>query len=189
MDAAVPGWENLSGLRITEIAREWNCSPFTAMLKLAEASKGATLMLFHTYSGEPGNESVLEKVLSNDHCLFETDVAIKGTGYPNPAGLGTFPRILGEFVRERKLFSLESAVRRMTSASAERFGLSDRGLLQSEKAADIVLFNPDTISDTPEENGRPAGKPKGLEIVIINGQKVVEKGSYINGVRAGKVLR
>jgi len=189
MDAAVPGWEHLNGLRITEIAREWNCSPFAAMVKLAETSKGATLMLFHAYSGEPGNESVLEKVLSNDLCLFETDVAIKGTGYPNPAGLGTFPRILGEFVRERKLFSLENVVKRMTSASAERFGLSDIGLLQPGKAADIVLFNPDTISDTPEQNDQPAGKPKGLETVIINGQKVVEKGSYMSGVRAGRVLR
>lgn len=77
----------------------------------------------------------------------------------------------------------------MTSASADRFGLSDRGLLRPGRAADIVLFNPKTISDTPEQNDRPAGKPKGLETVFINGQKVVEKGGYINGVRAGSVLR
>ncbi len=189
MDAAVSGWEDLNGLRITEIAGKWNCSPFHAMLKLAKESAGAALMLFHTYSGEPGNEAPLEKVLAHDLCLFETDVAIKASGYPNPAGLGTFPRILGRYVREKKLFSLENAIRRMTSASAERFGLEEIGLLQSGKAADLVIFDPATVSDSPPEGARSAGKPKGIRHVFINGVHVVKDGSYLSGVRAGRVLR
>jgi N-acyl-D-amino-acid deacylase len=189
MDAAVPGWEDLNGLRITEIARKWGCTPFAALFKLAAASRGAALMLFHAYSGEPGNEGVLEKVLTHDLCLFETDAAIKSTGYPNPAALGAFPRILGEYVRNRKLFSLENAVKRMTSESARRFGLKDIGLIKPKMAADIVIFNPETILDTPFLNTQAAGKPSGIDHVFINGRHAVKSGDYVTGIQAGRVLR
>ena len=189
MDAGVPGWEELNGLMIPEIARRWKMSPFNAMLKLSQESKGAALMLFHTYSGEPGNEAPIESVLSHDLCLFETDAALKSAGYPNPAGRGTFPKILGDYVRERKLFSIENAVKRMTSASADRFGLKDRGVLAPGKAADVVVFDPETISDTPPVGPQPAGKPKGIKHVFINGKQVVKEGSYIKGSRPGRVLR
>ncbi len=189
MDVGVPGWEELNGLCMIEIAKKWKTSPFDAMLTIAERSRGSALMLFHTYSGEPGNETALEKVVSNEICLFETDAAIKTSGYPNPAGLGAFPKILGDFVRKRKMFSLEEAIRRMTSASARRFGITSTGLVQPGKVADIVLFDPETISDTPPEGLRPAGKPVGIREVFINGQHVVRDGTYIRGIRAGRVLR
>lgn len=188
MDAAVDGWESLNGLRMNQVAEKWGCSPFKAMLRLAEKSNGAALMLFHTYSGEPGNEKPLERVLSHELCLFETDVAIKATGYPNPAGLGTFPKILGTFARDKGLFSIENAVMRMTSASADRFGLNDIGRLQPGKAADVVLFDPGEIADSPPINGGPFGKPNGIHHVFINGAHVVKDSSYIAGVRAGRVL-
>ncbi len=189
MDTAVPGWEKLNGFRITDVAGMWNCSPFMAMVRLAEKSKGAALMLFHSYSGEDSDESVLERVLAHELCLFETDVVIKKTGYPNPAGLGTFPRILGRYVREKKLLSLENAINRMTLASAERFGLKGVGKLEKGYSADIVLFNSDTIADTPSDNEQPAGKPKGVEAVYINGSLVVEKGNYVAGMQPGRVLK
>ena len=188
MDAAVDGWEDLNGLRMTEVAEKWGCSPFKAMLRLAKQSNGATLMLLHTYSGEPGNEKPLEKVLSHDLCLFETDVIIKASGFPNPEGLGTFPRILGTYARDKGLFSIENAVMRMTSASADRFGLKDIGRLQPGKAADAVIFNPDEINDSPPVNGGPYSKPKGIHHVFINGTQVVRDGSCLDGVRAGRVL-
>ena len=189
MDSGIPGYEDLNGLRITEIAEKWNCSPFTAMLTLAEKSRGATLMLYHTYSGEPGFEEPLEKVLSRDYCLFETDAAIKANGLPNPSATGTFPRILGRFVRDRKLFSLEEAVRRMTHASAERFGLKDVGCLAPGKAADLVLFDPRTIADNPGGDRQAAGRPEGIRRVLLNGQTVVNNGIYVEGVRPGRVLK
>ena len=189
MDAAVGGWEGLNGLRLDEVARKWNTTPFNAMLKLSRESRGAALILFHTYSGEPGNEGPIENVLSHDLCLFETDALIKSKGYPNPAAKGTFAKILGDFVRERKLFSTEDAVKRMTSASADRFGLTDRGRLARGKAADVVVFDPETISDVTPVDGQPAGRPKGIRHVFINGMHVVKEGSYIEGSRAGRVLR
>ena len=188
MDIGIPGYEDLNGLTIPEVAREWNCSPFKAMLTVAEKSRGAALMLFHKYSGQAGFEEPLETVLSRDYCLFETDAATKVTGWPNPAAIGTFPKILGPLVRDKKLFSLEDAIRRMTSDSAKRFGLNDIGSLEPGKAADIVLFDPDEIGDDPGEGRRPAGRPKGIKQVLINGQPVVNEGGYLDGARHGRVL-
>ncbi len=189
MHTAVPGMEDLDGLRIPEVADRWQVSPFEALLRLSRESRGRTSMLFHAYSGEPGNEGVLEAVLKHPLCLFETDALVKGSGYPNPAALGTFPRILGPLARDKGLFRLESAVHKMTGASAERFGLSDRGVLARGKAADIVIFDPASISDSPPSGSRPAGKPRGIRHVFLNGVRVVQDGSYLPGVRAGQVLR
>jgi N-acyl-D-amino-acid deacylase len=189
MDAGIEGEEEIDGLTIAEIARRRNRSPFDVFLDLSERSRGETLMLFHSYSGAPGREQALETVLASELCLFETDALVKSRGYPNPAALGTFPRILGEFVRDRKLLRLEDAVRRMTSASAERFGLTDRGVLARGKIADVVVFDPERIADTPPVDSQPAGKPRGIHHVFANGRPVVIDSHCIEGVRAGRVLR
>jgi N-acyl-D-amino-acid deacylase len=185
MDAAIEGWEDLSGLTISEIAREKNTSPFNIVLTLSEASHGAAVILCHALS----NEQILERVLSHDLCLFETDAVTKRKGYPNPAALGTFPKILGQYVREKKLFSVEKAVQQMTSASAKRFGITDRGILEPGKAADIVIFNPEIVSETPPLDGKPAGQPKGVQHVFVNGTQAIRDGNYTDSVRAGQVLR
>jgi N-acyl-D-amino-acid deacylase len=189
MDTAIEGEEELDGLTIAEIARRRNARPFDVMLDLSERSRGGTLMLFHAYSGEPDREEALEAVLSHDLCLFETDAAVKSTGYPNPASLGTFPRILGRFVRERGLFGLEDAIRRMTSASAERFGIGDRGVLARGKAADLVIFDPAAVSDSPPVFARPAARPRGIRHVFVNGRQVVRDSRFVKGSPAGRVLR
>jgi N-acyl-D-amino-acid deacylase len=189
MDAAIQDTEELNGLTVDQIARRWRMSPFNAMLALSEQSGGEASVLFHAYSGEPGQEEVLEAVLSHDLCLFETDALMKRRGYPNPAALGTFPRILGPFVRDRKLFGLENAIQRMTLASARRFGLDDRGVLDEGKAADVVVFDPQKVSDSPSSGAQPAGHPRGIRDVFINGAHVVQGGHLVEGPRAGKVLR
>ena len=189
MDAAVEGWEYLNGLRISEIARKWGKTSFDTLLTMSEVSSGATLILFHTYSGEPGNEGPLESVLTHESCLFETDAILRKSAYPNPTGLGTFPRILGFYARDRKMMTMENAVSRMTSKSAQRFGLTDRGIIEPGKAADIVVFDPETVSDTPPIGSRPAGRPEGIQQVFINGAQVIKNGEYIDGARKGRVLR
>jgi N-acyl-D-aspartate/D-glutamate deacylase len=189
MDAAVTGWEDLNGLNIEQIGRKWNTSSFNALLKLCEESGGTALVLIHSYSGEPGNESPLESALTHEACVFETDAVVHSTGYPNPAAMGTFPKILGSFVREKGLLRLEDAINRMTLASADRFGLEGRGALLPGKAADLVVFDPKTIADTPPTGAQPAGRPKGIVHVFTNGTHVVKDGSYTPGARAGRVLR
>jgi N-acyl-D-aspartate/D-glutamate deacylase len=189
MDVAIDGEEELNGLTIAEIARRRRTSPFDTLLELSEKSKGQTLMLFHSYSGAPGREEALEAVLADDHCLFETDALVRRRGHPNPAATGTFPRVLGEFARERRLFPVEDAIRRMTSASAERFGLRDRGVLAKGMAADLVIFDPERIADSEATAGGPAGRPVGIVHVFLNGRQVVRDSAYVGGSRAGRVLR
>lgn len=189
MEIGIPDWEDLNGMTITDIAKHWKISPFDTLLTIAQKSNGAALILFHGYSGEPGFEKPLEAVLSYPACLFETDVILKKNGHSNPAGLGAFPKILGTYVRDQKLIALEAAINRMTAKSAARFGIADRGLVAAGKAADLVVFDPQTISDSPGEGNKPAQTPKGIAHVFVNGAHAVENGSYVGDVRAGRVLR
>ncbi len=189
MDAGLDKWQDLNGYRVTDIARQWGISCFDTVLKLSEESQGQTVVLFHSYSGEPGKEKVLDDVLKNDLCLIETDALTRYGGSPNPAALGTFPRILGQYVRKRKLFSIENAICRMTADSAERFDIKDRGVLAAGKKADVVIFDPETIDETPANGHLPAGRPKGIVHVFINGQHAVQNGEYLKEIRAGEVIR
>jgi N-acyl-D-amino-acid deacylase len=188
MDVGIEGKEALNGRRIDEIARDWERSPLDVLLTLSRESRGAATMLLHTYSGDDDDERILESVLQDDFCLFETDAVVRRQGYPNPAALGTFPRILGRYSRERGLFPLEEAVRRMTSASATRFGLTERGLLEKGKAADVVVFAPDTVADAPPRGTEPAGPPAGIEYVFLNGREVVRGDRCLDVPPAGRVL-
>jgi len=189
MDAVADDWQDINGYRMDEIARKWRMSPFQAMLKISRDTQGQAVMMFHAYSGEPGNEAVLDQVLAHDLCLFETDAFTRYGGYPNPAALGTFPKILGQYVRQRRLFSLENAVRRMTSDSAGRFNIRDRGTLAPGKKADVVVFDAETIGVPSAADAERAGKPLGIVHVLINGTVVVKDGSYMPGVRAGQIIR
>lgn len=189
MDAGVEGWEDLSGLMIGEIARKWGVSTMDALLRLCESSNGRAAVLCRAAAGEPGNEKPLEAILSHSSCLFGTDALIRSRGYPSAAAFGTFPKVLGYHARERKLFSVEDAIMRMTSASADRFGLKDRGRLEPGKAADVVVFDPQTISEAHPAGPNAAGKPVGIRHVFLNGMHVVKDGTYVVGARAGRVLR
>ncbi len=189
MDVAVPGWEWADGLSVSAIARRWGCSGLDAMLRISEKSRGGALVLYHCFSGEPGNEAALESVLSHPSCLFETDAVHRRKGFPNPAGQGAFPRVLGEYSRRRGLFSLEDAVHRMTAASADRFGLSDRGRIQAGLAADLVVFDAELVDDARSLGAALDSPPRGIEHVFLNGAQVVRDGRYLEGKRAGRVLR
>ena len=106
---------------------------------------------------------------------------------PSPRTYGSFPRVLGQFVREEALLSLEEAVRSMTSAPAARLGLTERGAIRDGYAADLVVFDADRVRSnaTYEE---PRQYPDGIEWVIVGGDVVVERGQH-TGARPGHVLR
>jgi N-acyl-D-amino-acid deacylase len=95
------------------------------------------------------------------------------------------------FITQERDFSneMEKAIQRMTSASAKRFGIMGRGILEPGKAADIVIFNPVTVSETPPLDGKPAGSPTVIHHVFVNGTQVVKNGNYTGSVGAGRVLR
>jgi N-acyl-D-amino-acid deacylase len=109
------------------------------------------------------------------------------SGVPHPRSFGTFPRVLGKYVREEKVLTLQEALRKMTSLPAWRLGLSDRGILRPGMCADITIFNPDTVKDGAGF-GDPFKYPVGIPYVLVNGQIIVDMGEH-TGVVAGKVLR
>jgi len=106
---------------------------------------------------------------------------------PSPRTYGSFPRVLGEFVRERALLGLEEAVRKMTSAPAARLGLTDRGLLADGYRADVVVFDPATVRANATYD-EPRRYPDGIEQVIVNGVAVISDGRH-TGATPGRVLR
>ncbi|HZY88674.1 MAG TPA: D-aminoacylase, partial [Gemmataceae bacterium] len=108
-------------------------------------------------------------------------------GNPHPRSFGTFPRVLGVYVRERALLRLEDAVRKMTSLNAAKLGLTDRGLLRPGMFADLTLFDPERVMDRATYE-RPFQYPAGIEYVVVNGQLVLDQGRH-TGARPGMALR
>ena len=105
----------------------------------------------------------------------------------HPRSYGTFPRILGEFVREKKIMPLEEAVRKMTSATARRLSITDRGLLQEGMFADVVVFDAATIVDNATYE-KPHQLPSGIRYVIVNGTVVMKDGEH-TGAKPGRAMR
>ncbi len=189
MNAACSQFHSYNGKLLVDIAKELKITPFELLLMLSRESSGKAIVLLEKYSGEPGFETVLESVLSHELCLFETDALIYYSGYPNPSAIGTFPRILGEFVRRRGLFSIEDAISRMTHRSAKRFGINDRGIIAPGKKADLVVFDPEKIDEGSHTGTDPQSRPSGIEHVFLNGSHVVRSGIYEKGMRAGSTIK
>ena len=138
-------------------------------------------------------EDNLKKVLANPLVVIGSDgsaVAPYGklsTGNPHPRYYGSFPRVLGKYCREEKIFDWPVAIKKMTSQSAHKLGLKRRGKLQNNCYADITIFNPDTVIDKATFSD-PHQYPQGIEYVIVNGKPVIIKGEH-TGSLPGKVLR
>lgn len=138
-------------------------------------------------------EQDMNLALAQPWCSIGSDgsaLAIEGplrTGNPHPRSFGTFPRVLGVYVRERNALRLEDAVRKMTSLNAAKIGLQDRGILRPDAAADIAVFDPAKIVDRATY-AEPFAYGEGIELVVVNGQVVLERGQH-TGAKPGKVLK
>jgi N-acyl-D-aspartate/D-glutamate deacylase len=115
------------------------------------------------------------------------EVAVFGRAHPHPRSYGTFSRVLGRYVREQPVLTLEDAVRKMTSFPAARMGLPDRGLLRPGMKADLVVFDPATATDRATFE-KPHQYAEGLSLVLVNGAVVLD-GDRTTGARPGRVLR
>ncbi len=124
--------------------------------------------------------------IGSDGSAFATEGALR-RGNPHPRSFGTFPRVLGVYVRERGLLPLEDAVRKMTSLNAAKIGIFDRGLLRPGQFADITLFDPQKVIDRSTYT-EPFQYSEGIEYVIVNGQTVLDRGQH-TGARPGRALR
>ena len=140
-------------------------------------------MVYHTMS-----ETDVETILRYPNTMVASDAGVArfGSGMPHPRAYGTNARVLGRYVRERHIIPLEEAIRRMTSLPAQRFRLTDRGLLRPGYAADIVVFDEKTVADKATYD-QPHAYTTGISWVIVNGTPVVENSQH-NGQRPGQLL-
>ena len=131
----------------------------------------------------------LERIMAYPNNMIASDagIAVMGSGVPHPRAYGTNARVLGRYVREKKIISLQEAIRRMTSLPARKFGLRDRGLILEGLAADLVVFDPATISDQATFS-KPHQYASGIKMVLVNGTVAAREGKH-TGTRSGKTLR
>ena len=195
----VPSWDAVSiatsrtrtadaGRTIGELARSAGVAPLDVVAELLAADQGATFVAVFSI-----DEADVRTLLRSPAVLVGSDgravsrESVAGQGRPHPRFYGTFPRVLGHYVRELALLSLPEAVAKMTGASARALGLRDRGLLREGYRADVTVFDPATFVDlaTFEE---PHRYPAGLVATIVNGVTVVRDGRH-TGARPGRVLR
>lgn len=155
-----------------------------AVLALEMQLKGGASCIFHAI----GEEDVV-RIMQHPFTMHASDGSLEkfGVAHPHPRSYGTFPRVLGYYVREKKVLPLEEAVRKMTSLPASRLGLANRGVIKPGNAADIVVFNPSTIIDKATFE-RPHQYPEGIPYVIVNGVVTVDGGKMTPN-RGGKVVR
>ena len=187
----VAGWENIlityckknksiEGKTIAEIAEHEGKDPFnTTFDLLIEEEASPSMVIFHM------SEIDVTTVMKHPSVMISTDGLLSGK--PHPRVYGTYPRILGRYVREERKLRLEEAVRKMTSLPAQRLGIWDRGLLREGMFADITIFDPEKIIDesTYEE---PRRYPRGTLYILVNGEIALEKGQR-KKILSGKVLR
>ncbi len=187
MWAVKPELSHLEGKFFGQIADELKLDPIDAYLTITRESGTRARVLNHLYSGDDyGDERALREAMKHPLNMFEMDTILTSYGHHNPASFGTYPRILGHYVRELKLLTLEDAVHKATGMAAKRMRLGGRGLVRPGYAADLVIFNPETIGCAADSR-TPTVAPVGIEHVMVNASAVVADGKWCgDGVMAGE---
>ncbi len=182
-------WQDMEGKNLTEITQikdktdAWETLFDILLDEKAEVSITADMM----------SQEDIARIMTGRYTMVGTDASgvaptgVLGYGKPHPRYYGTYPRILGKYVREEGLLTLEDAIRRMTSFPAQRMGLADRGLLKEGMWGDIVVFDPDTVIDRATFL-EPHRFPDGIIHVLVNGEVVVENNTQTERL-PGRVLR
>lgn len=125
--------------------------------------------------------------IGSDGSAYSTEGILR-RGNPHPRNFGTFPRVLGVYVREKKLLKLEDAVRKMTSLNAAKLGIADRGTIHPGAFADVTIFDPDRVVDRSTYE-KPFAYNEGIEWVLVNGTPVLEPGGKHTGAKPGQAVR
>ena len=208
----IPGWYNhylatgggWEGMLLVSFSQEKN-KPFVGkrMSELIEARGGDPVdVLFDVLLEENGSvrtvffhhsEEDMQLALKQPSTSVGSDGSAispegpRGKMHPHPRWYGTFPRVLGRYVRELKTLELPEAIHKITVMNAEKINITDRGLLKEGYWADITLFDPETVIDKATFE-KPQQYPEGIPYVIVNGEVTIDNGQH-TGARAGKVLR
>jgi N-acyl-D-amino-acid deacylase len=182
----LPEDQKYSGKSLSQIAADRQQEWVDALMELLLRERGRLSAMFFLAS-----EENIRLQLREPWIKFGTDAEGEdpqtAVGLTHPRSYGTFPRILGRYVREERILPLEEAIRKMSSAVAERLSISDRGLLKQNFFADVVVFNPNTIMDRATYE-KPQQLSEGVRFVLVNGQMVVREGVH-TGAKPGRVVR
>jgi N-acyl-D-amino-acid deacylase len=209
IETTIDGWENLIlgstfegiqvasvprdadrsvlGKRIAQIAAERAQDPWDVFFQLLLDTGGRVGALYHMMSEEDVKTGLQWSSVSigTDAAAIRAEGPL-AQGSPHPRAYGTFPRILGKYVRDEGALTLPEAVRRMTSLAAAQFGIAERGTVREGYFADLVIFNPKTVRDTATFE-KPHQYPIGIEHVIVNGVPVLSP-SGLTGAKPGKAI-
>jgi N-acyl-D-amino-acid deacylase len=179
---------DFEGKTVAELAKEKGIGPAAFVADFLEQEAVGPNAIFHSMS-----EANLERIFLKKWVMLGSDSGARGftgvlaKGKPHPRVFGSFPRFFAKFMREKKMFGLAEAVKKCTSLGAEHFGIADRGKIAPGFYADLVLFDPEKISDQATfEN--PFQPPVGIEMVMVNGELAVSAGK-LTGAPAGRVVR
>jgi N-acyl-D-aspartate/D-glutamate deacylase len=210
MEAEAADWENLAqrsggwdkvliagvvtqknksyeGRTVADMAKMRGQDPFEAVYDLLLEEDGVVGAIYFIMDEKDVQYAIAQPWVSigSDGSAVKPE-GVLGADKPHPRFYGTFPRVLGKYVREERVLRLEDAIRKMTSLGAQRLGLRDRGLLREGAFADLVVFDPQRVIDKATfEN--PHQYSEGIEYVVVNGRLTLEKGRH-TGARAGQVL-
>jgi N-acyl-D-amino-acid deacylase len=178
----------LEGLTVAQIAEQMGIAPVESIFRLFIEERGELSMISFSMS-----EDDIIKIMQQPDGMIGSDgcsvapYGLTGSRKVHPRFYGTFPRILGRYVREKKVLSLQQAIRKMTGIPARKLNLNDRGLLKKGYQADIVVFDENKISDTATFDN-PHQYPIGISFVLVNGQVVISNGEH-TGRLPGKFLK
>jgi len=188
-NARNPGNAKYVGQRLSDIAKAQGKSPEDAAWDLVTEGQGRVMAIYHMMS-----EKDIETALRFPWISIGSDAgavaqigAADATGLPHPRGFGNAVRVISKYVKERKVLTLEEAVRKMTSWPATRMRLADRGVIREGMKADITIFDLNALDDRATYE-RPMEFPTGIEWVIVNGVVTIDRGRH-TGAKAGQVLR
>ena len=170
------------GKDFSEIARLSGKSESDIFIDILKAEDGKAGVIVRSMA-----ESDVDKVASLDFSALISDSLYSGSESPHPRLYGSFPRFIADFSLRRKILPIEKAIWKMTGLTAERYGLSDRGLIKNGYKADIVIFSPDEIMDNATYT-EPLQFPSGIRKVLINGEVVMENNRMIKNDE-GHLLR
>jgi N-acyl-D-amino-acid deacylase len=177
------------GKRLTEVGRMRNQDPYDAAFDILAADSGRTSAIYFSFNEDALRYAMKQPWVSvgQDAGAVSPDSAGNWGERGHPRGFGTFPRILGRYVRQDSVITLEFAIRKMTSLAAQRVGLNDRGLLKPGMYADITVFDPATIIDNATFE-QPQQTASGVSYVLVNGVPVVDEGK-VTAALPGRALR
>jgi N-acyl-D-aspartate/D-glutamate deacylase len=180
--ASAPGNPTWEGSSVAELADRYGVDPVVAARRLVDAEGYAATVVIHSM-----NEHDVRAVMAHPSTMIGSDGLPTVGGRPHPRLYGTFARVLGHYVRDERVLSLEAAIHRMTGMPAAKFGLVGRGVIETGAWADLVLFDPATVDDVATYES-PRHHPIGIRRVWVNGTLVVREGAH-TGERPGRAVR